>query len=143
MPEQPEAIPTAIEPREFCQLLKQVDREPPRLSRDLEPDLIGIGLKHRLLDAVLADPPDAAEFVTTLLARADTLDLPAGVARGICSDVLLEWEMAHSSSVFMAWLRSEAARPPEPRRKRREERDGEPAWRQRPERGFNNPADPE
>jgi hypothetical protein len=130
-----------IDPREFCLLLKQVDREPPRLSRDMEPDLIGIGIKQRILDALLAAPPAAADFAPALLECASALDLPPGVARGVCSDILLEWRMAHSSPAFMAWLRAEATRPPEPRRKRRTERDGEPAWRPRPERGFGGPTE--
>ncbi len=128
-----------IDPEEFCRLLKLVDREPPRLSRDLEPDLIGITIKHRILDALLTAPPTASEFTTTLLERASTLDLPAGAARGVCSDILLEWQMAHSSPQFMDWLRYEATQPPEPRRQRRRERDGEPSWRSRPERGFGIP----
>lgn len=130
---------TAIDPREFCTLLKAVDRRPPRLSRDLEPDLIGIDLKHRVLDALIADPPGASDFEAALLERAAALDLPSGSARGICSDILAEWRMAHASPTFLPWLREEAARPPEPRRRRREERDGEPSWRQRPDRGFGIP----
>jgi hypothetical protein len=128
-----------IDPREFCTLLKAVDRRPPRLSRDLEPDLLGIELKHQILDAVIADPPAAGDFESGLLERAGTLDLPAGTARGICSDIVAEWRMAHASPAFLPWLRAEAARPAEPRRRRREERDGEPAWRERPERGFGGP----
>ncbi len=131
----------SIDPREFCLLLKQVDREPPRLSRDMEPDLIGIGIKQRILDAVLVTPPTEEDFAPVLLECASVLDLPPGVARGVCSDILLEWQMAHSTPTFMAWLRAEAAQPPEPRRKRRAERDGEPAWRQRPERGFGGPTE--
>ncbi len=130
-----------IDPREFCLLLKQVDREPPRLSRDMEPDLIGIGIKQRILDALLVAPPAAADFAPVLLECASALDLPTGVTRGVCSDILLEWRMAHSSPLFMGWLRAEAAQPPEPRRKRRAERDGEPTWRPRPERGFGGPTE--
>lgn len=129
----------AIDPEEFCRLLKLVDREPPRLSRDLEPDLIGITIKHRILDTLIAEPPTASEFATAILERAAALDVPAGAARGVCSDILLEWQMAHSSPQFMAWLRHEAAQPPEPRRQRRRERDGEPAWRSRPVREFGIP----
>lgn len=129
----------SIDPREFCVLLKAVDRRPPRMSRDLEPDLIGIDLKHQVLDSLIADPPDAAEFEVGLLERAAALDLPGGTARGICSDILTEWRMAHASAAFLPWLREEAARPPEPRRRRREERDGEPSWRPRAERSFGIP----
>src|SRR5690242_3721764 len=104
----------AIDPGEFCALLKAVDRRPPRLSRDLEPDLVGIDLKHLILDALIADPPDADEFEAGLLERAAALDLPAGTTRGICSDILTEWRMAHASPAFLPWLREEAARPHEP-----------------------------
>ncbi len=136
-----DAATPPIDPREFCLLLQQVDREPPRRSRDMEPDLIGIGIKQRILEAVLVAPPAAADFAPVLLESAAALDLPPGVTRGVCSDILLEWQMAHSSPAFMDWLRAEAAQPAEPRRKRRAERDGEPAWRARPERGFGGPTE--
>ena len=118
-----------IRPREFCLLLKQVDRQPPRLSRDLEPDLLGIELKQRILDAVIAADPPAEEFERALLESAASLGLPSGSARGICSDILLEWRMAHASPHFIPWLREEAARPPGPRKRRR----GDQAeWREKP-----------
>lgn len=135
----PEPGPISIDTAEFCRLLKEVDREPPRLSRDLEPDLIGIGLKHRILDALLTEPPDEDEFESVLLERAAELGLTPGAARGVCSDILLEWRMAHASPVFMDWLRQEATAPRGPRKRRREERDGEPSWRKRPERQFGLP----
>ncbi len=109
-----------ITPREFCLLLKQVDRQPPRLSRDLEPDLLGLGLKQRVLDAVIAADPPAEEFERALLESAAALGLPAGSARGVCSDILMEWRMAQASPNFVPWLREEAARPPGPRKRRRE-----------------------
>ena len=123
-----------LAPREFCLLLKQVDRQPPRLSRDLEPDLLGIELKQRVLDAVIAADPPAEEFERALLESASTLDIPSGAARGICSDILLEWRMAHASPHFIPWLREEAARPAGPRKRRREGDDRE--WSREP------PADP-
>ena len=134
----------AIAPREFCMLLKGVDQQPPRLSRDLEPDFIGIDLKQRILDAVIADDPPAEEFERALLEAADSLDIPAGSARGVCSDVLQEWRMAHASPGFMDWMRAEAAAPSGPRRKRREEREKghEPSWRDRPERPLPPPLPP-
>ena len=119
-----------LAPREFCLLLKQVDRQPPRLSRDLEPDLLGIELKQRVLDAVIAADPPAEEFERALLESASTLDIPSGSARGICSDILLEWRMAHASPHFIPWLREEAARPPGPRKRRREGDDRE--WSREP-----------
>ena len=119
-----------IAPKEFCLLLKQVDRQPPRLSRDLEPDLIGLELKQRILDAVIAADPPAEEFERALLESASTLGIPSGSARGICSDILLEWRMAHASPHFIPWLREEAARPPGPRKRRREGDDRE--WSREP-----------
>ncbi len=130
----------AIGVAEFCALLKAVARRPPRLSRDLEPDLIGIELKQRILEALIADPPAPVDFEAGLLERADALDLSTGAARGVCSDILAEWRMAHAAPAFLPWLRAEAARPPDAgRRRRREEREGEPSWRPRPDRGFGAP----
>jgi hypothetical protein len=128
--------PLSIDPAEFCRLLKLVDREPPRMSRDLEPDIIGIGMKQQILDVMLVAPPAPEQFAAVLLERAAALDFAPGAARGVCSDILLEWEMARSSPEFIPWLRREAENPRGPRRRRREDRDGEPAWRPRRERGF-------
>jgi len=114
----------SVDPKEFCLLLKQVDRQPPRLSRNLEPDLLGIALKQRILDAVIAAAPAAADFERALLESAALLGIPDGPARGVCSDVLLEWRMAHASPHFLPWLREEAAR--EPRKRRREDREDRP-----------------
>lgn len=107
-----------ITPREFCQLLKLVDRQPPRLSRNLDPDLLGIEMKQRILDAAIEADPTSDEFERVLLERATALGLAEGAARGVCSDVLLEWRMAHASPHFIPWMREEATR--EPRRKRRD-----------------------
>ncbi len=124
----------SIVPKEFCLLLKQVDRQPPRLSRDLEPDLLGLELKQRILDAVIAADPPAEEFERALLESAGMLGIPSGSARGICSDILLEWRMAHASPHFIPWRREVAARPPGSRKRRREGDDRE--WSREP------PADP-
>lgn len=129
-----------IDPLEFCQLLKQVDRQPPRMSRDLEPDFIGLDIKQRILDATIAAAPAAEEFERALLESAATLDdVPAGATRGVCSDIMLEWRMAHASPHFLPWLREEAARPLEPRKKRRadHERDGD--FPERSDRPFFPP----
>lgn len=134
-----DTAPEPVDPVEFCRLVKQVSRQPPRLSRDLEPDIVGIELKHQILDAAIAAQPTADDFEEVLLSSATALDIAAGAARGICSDILAEWRMVHTAPRYLPWLREEAARPPGPRRKRREERDGEPAWRDRPARGFGMP----
>ncbi len=103
------------------------------MSRDLEPDFIGIDLKQRILDAVIEAAPDADDFERALLESAAALGIPGGSARGICSDIMLEWRMAHASPQFLPWLREEAARPDEPRRKRRGE------FAERTERDFPPP----
>ena len=128
-----------IDPTEFCLLLKQVDRQPPRMSRDLEPDFIGIDLKQQVLDAIIAAGPPRDEFERALLESAAALDIPAGAARGICSDIMMEWRMAHASPHFMDWLRAEAVRPPEPRKKRREDRERAGEFPERSERPFFPP----
>lgn len=111
-----------ISPREFCELVRRVTRTPPRLSRNLEPDLVGIELKQQVLAAVIEADPDAATFPERLTECARALGIAEGAARGVCSDILMEWRMAQSSPAFIPWLRAEAVR--EPRRKR-ERREGE------------------
>lgn len=110
----------AISPREFCELVRQVTRTPPRLSRNLEPDLVGIELKRLVLTAAIEADPDAANFPERLTECALRLGLADGAARGVCSDILMEWRMALTSPSFIPWLREEAMREPRRKRQRRE-----------------------
>lgn len=111
---------STISPREFCELLHRVTRTPPRLSRNLEPDLVGIELKQQVLVAAIAADPDAASFPERLTECALALGIADGAARGVCSDILMEWRMALASPEFIPWLRAEAEREPRRKRQRRE-----------------------
>jgi len=96
-------------PREFCRLLKAVDCRPPRQrARDQQADLVGAALKARLLDHVMAADPEPEGFEATLLEAARAGGDPTGAARGVASDILLEWEEARTPG-FIAWLERAAA----------------------------------
>lgn len=101
-------------------MLRGVTRTPPRLSRNLEPDLVGIELKQQILAAAIAADPDAASFPERLVECALSLGIADGAARGVCSDILMEWRMAQTSPEFIPWLRAEAEREPRRKRQRRE-----------------------
>lgn len=96
-------------PRDFCTLLKAVDCRPPRQrARDQQADLVGNATKERLLSYAIAADPEPEAFAATLLAGAASIGDPSGAARGVASDILLEWEEAKVPG-FVAWL-EEAAR---------------------------------
>ncbi len=96
-------------PRDLCRLLKAVDCRPPRQrARDQQADIVGADLKGRLLDYVIALDPEPERLEATLLAAARSVGDPTGAARGVASDILLEWEEAKVPG-FVAWLEKAAA----------------------------------
>lgn len=81
-----------------------------RRQRDTTPDAIGLGIKRDLLEAVLRDDPEPAEFESWLLARCLAADgaTSVGAVRVMALDVLADWRLAKASPQFSGWLASGA-----------------------------------
>jgi hypothetical protein len=74
-------------------------------------------LKLRLLERVIALDPEPGELERVLLEAA--LEEPTdGPARGVVTDILLDWQMVRTSPRTALWMVREATAPDEPRRRR-------------------------
>lgn len=81
-----------------------------RRRRDTTPDAIGLGIKRDLLEAVLREDPDPAEFESWLLARCLAADgaISVGAVRVMALEILADWRLAEASPQFSEWLASGA-----------------------------------
>jgi hypothetical protein len=74
-----------------------------RRKRDTTPDSIGLGIKHDLLSATMADDPDPDDYEGWLLERA--LAAPAsGPVRALCVEIFAEYRFAAADPGFGDWL---------------------------------------
>jgi hypothetical protein len=109
-----------MEPAIFCQqLLATLDASDGRRrqrKRDTTPDAIGLGIKRRLLELVIADQPPAHLFEEWLFARyLDTGWLnddaepreertASGAVQAMAASILAEWRLVGESGAFRDWL---------------------------------------
>lgn len=77
-----------------------------RRKRDQTPDAIGLGIKRALLEAVVREDPDDADFEAWLLGRClDAARGPGtGAVRAMAMEILNEWRLAAVSTDFREWL---------------------------------------
>ncbi len=90
--------------RRLLAALDAADGRRRRRKRDTTPDAIGLGIKRRLLEGIVAaDPaPDALE--AWLVARCAAEPGGQGAWRAMAQDVIFEWQLAASFEAFDAWL---------------------------------------
>lgn len=87
-------------------------------------------LKLRLLERVIAVDPEP-EDLERLLVEAAMEEAVDGPARGVVTDILMDWEMVRGSPRTAWWMVEQAVAPPEERRPRRDGSDA-PAARGSP-----------
>ena len=111
-----------MRPRDFSLLALSIEsRMPWKLRKKREAHDAFQELKLKLLDRVIAVDPDPEDLERVLVEAA--LEEPTdGPARGIVTDILLDWDMVRTSPRTARWMVEQATSPPEERRPRR--RDG-------------------
>ncbi len=94
-------------PAEFCRellaALAASDGRRRRRKRDTTPDALGMAMKRELLEAAVAEDPDAGDFEGWLFQRA----LPgpgSGGVQAMALAILEEWRFAADVDGFRAWL---------------------------------------
>lgn len=87
-----------------------------RKKRDAHHDVQALKLKFLDLVITLDPEPDQIERVLVEAALEEPTD---GPARGVVSDILLDWEMVRTSPRTALWMVEQATAPPEERRPRR------------------------
>ena len=96
-----------LRPAEFARRLKATltasEGRRKRRKRDTTPDAIGLGIKHDLLEATIADDPAPDDYEGWLLERA--LSAPASrPVRALCSEIFGEYCFAAADPGFERWL---------------------------------------
>jgi hypothetical protein len=97
-----------MRPAEVCsQLLAALDASEGRRrrrKRDTTPDSIGMELKRTLLEATVRQDPEPEAYEEWLLERCLAHGQATGPVRAMALEVLAEWRLAQSSTVFRDWL---------------------------------------
>jgi hypothetical protein len=102
---------TGRRPRDLAVLLLAIGTDPPRArARDQQADRAGAELRRRVLDRLAALDPEPDAIESALAAIAAAIGEPTGPTRGVCSQILQEWEQTRVAPGAWAWLVSEAVR---------------------------------
>jgi hypothetical protein len=102
-----------VRPAEVCrQLLRALDASEGRRrrrKRNTTPDSIGLELKRNILEETVRQDPDPEAYEGWLLQCCHTTDGADGPLLAMAMDVLAEWRLAQSSTVFRDWLQQGAS----------------------------------
>lgn len=113
-------------PGDFARILLAGDGAPPRArARDQQADLAGETLRRHVLHRLVALDPELEDLDEALLAIALEQAGPTGPARGVCSAIRQEWEMARMSPSYWSLLVAQALQADELNARRRNRRQGE------------------
>jgi hypothetical protein len=97
-----------VRPADVCrQLLRALDAAEGRRrrrKRDTTPDSIGLELKRSILEETVRQDPDPDAYEGWLLQRCQQVQGANGPIIAMAVDVLSEWRLAQSSTVFRNWL---------------------------------------
>jgi hypothetical protein len=101
--------PPELRPGNLAQLLLAASGVPPRArARDQQADMVGDALRRAILDRLIVLDPEPDQLEATLLAIIAETDEPSGAARGVCSTIAQEWEMAQVSPNFVGFVIEQA-----------------------------------
>jgi hypothetical protein len=107
----PESPVRPLFPGDYARLVLAAAGGPPRArARDQQADVVGEGLRRRVLDRLAALDPEPEALESTLLAIVAELREPAGATRAVCTAIYQEWEMARENPGFLSFLIAQAMR---------------------------------
>ncbi len=108
-----------LRPRDFALLLLASPAVAPRQrARDQQADRAGLEIERRILSALAALDPEAADLEEALMAIVEDLGPPQGPTRAIARILFEEWQAAVATPTCLAHLLEEAIRGPEREGKR-------------------------
>ena len=97
-----------LRPADVCsRLLAALDASEGRRrkrKRDTTPDSIGMALKRTILEDTVRQDPEPEEYEGWLLERCLGAGGAIGPMKAMALDVLADWRLAQSSTVFQHWL---------------------------------------
>ena len=114
---------STLSPRMFCALSMHIEsRMPWKLRKKHAAHDEVQALKLKFLDLAVQLDPAPEEFERVLVEAA--LEEPTdGPARGVVTDILLDWEMVRANPRAAMWMLDQSAAPPEERKRPRRARD--------------------
>jgi hypothetical protein len=100
-----------MRPRDFALLLLNSGELLPRQRlRNQTPDMIGLELKRRLLQAIADRDPEPAKLDETLACLIDELGPPTGPVRALALSFREEWQALPANPQWIEHLQTEASR---------------------------------
>jgi hypothetical protein len=100
-----------LRPRDLAVLLlSSPDAMPRQRARDQQADRAGLELRRRVLSALIALDPEAAELEAALLAIVEEMGAPSGPPRAIALSVYEEWQAAVANPGALLHFLGEAIR---------------------------------
>jgi hypothetical protein len=106
----PTASPEPIRPRDLALLLlASGDLLPRARARDQRADLVGMELKRRVLERLVAVDPEPADLEATLARIVDEFGPPTGPTRAVAILIMDEWRTACAAPEWIAQLIGEAS----------------------------------
>ena len=108
-----------LRPRDFALLLLASPAVAPRQrARDQQADRAGLDIERRILSALAALDPEAADLEEALMAIVEDLGPPHGPTRAVARLLFEEWQAAVATPACLGHLLDEAVRGPEREGKR-------------------------
>jgi hypothetical protein len=100
-----------MRPRDFALLLLNSGELLPRQRlRNQTPDMIGLELKRRLLQAIADRDPEPAKLDETLACLIDELGPPTGPVRALALSFREEWQALPANPQWIEHLQTETSR---------------------------------
>jgi len=100
----PEPLRPAHVSAELISALEASDGRRKRRVRDTTPDAIGMRIKRELLEGIVRDDPEPADFEEWLAERCLDAGLADGPVRAMALSIWDEWRLAAMSTDFRGWL---------------------------------------
>ena len=89
---------------ELIRALEASDGRRKRRARDTTPDAIGMRIKRELLEQIVRDDPEPADFEEWLAERCLDAGIADGPVRAMALSIWDEWRLAALSTEFRQWL---------------------------------------
>ncbi len=110
-----------LRPKDLFELMRARWKKPRERARDMRADEYGSALKLQVIEDIIAKDPDPSDLAPMLAAYVDAHGPNNGPLRGVCTDLLYDWQQAQMSPQWVEWLRTAPVEERGKKRRRRED----------------------